>query len=39
VYRVLAEQGFTHHVSMIHGDVADALEAFCRFTGIEVVRV
>ena len=39
LYRVLAEQGFTHHASMIHGDVADALEAFCRFTGIEVVRV
>ncbi|HHX44430.1 MAG TPA: hypothetical protein GX714_10655 [Chloroflexi bacterium] len=39
LYRVLAEQGFTHHASMIHGDVADALEAFCRFTGIEAVRV
>jgi len=39
LYRVLAEQGFTHHASMIHGDVADALDAFCRFTGIEVVRV
>lgn len=39
LYRVLAEQGFIHHASMVHGDVADALEAFCRFTGIEVVRV
>jgi L-fucose isomerase-like protein len=39
LYRVLAEQGFAHHASMIHGDAADALEAFCRFTGIEVVRV
>lgn len=39
LYWILAEQGFTPHASMIHGDVADALEAFCRFTGIEAVRV
>jgi len=39
LYRVLADQGFTQHASMIHGDVADAMEAFCRFAGIEVVRV
>ena len=39
LYRVLAEQGFAHHASLIHGDAADALEAFCRFTGIEAVRV
>lgn len=39
LYRVLAERGFAHHASMIHGDIADALEAFCKFSGIEVVRV
>jgi L-fucose isomerase-like protein len=39
LYRVLAEQGFTHHASMIHGDIADSVEAFCKFAGIEVVRV
>ena len=39
LYRVLAEEGFVHHASMIHGDVADALETFCRFTGIQVVRL
>ncbi len=39
LYRVLAEQGFVHHASLIHGDIADAVEAFCRFAGIEVVRV
>ena len=39
LYRVLAEQGFTHHASMIHGDIADAVQAFCKFAGIEVVRV
>jgi L-fucose isomerase-like protein len=39
LYRVLAEQGFVHHVSMIHGDIDDAVEAFCKFTGIGVVRV
>ena len=38
LYRVLAEQGFPQHASMIHGDVADAVQDFCRFAGIEVVR-
>ena len=39
LYRVLAEEGFIHHASMIHGDIADAVVSFCRFTGIEIVRV
>jgi L-fucose isomerase-like protein len=39
LYRVLAEEGFVHHASLIHGDLAAAMEAFCRFSGIEVVRV
>jgi hypothetical protein len=28
-----------HHASMIHGDIADAVESFCHFAGIEAVRV
>jgi len=39
LYRTLAEEGFAQHASMIHGDIADAVEAFCRFVDIEVVRV
>lgn len=39
LYRVLAEQGFIQHASMIHGDIADAIEAFCKFAGIQAVRV
>jgi len=39
LYRTLAEQGFTHHASMIHGDIADVVEAFCKLAGIEAVRV
>jgi len=39
LYRVLATEGFVHHASMIHGDLAAAVEAFCTFVGIEVVRV
>ena len=39
LYRILVEQGFIHHASMIHGDIADAVEAFCKFAGIAVVRV
>ncbi|MEA3406638.1 MAG: hypothetical protein U9R48_00985 [Chloroflexota bacterium] len=39
LYRVLAEEGFVHSASMIHGDIADAVESFCHFAGIEAVRV
>ncbi|MHB1293744.1 MAG: L-fucose/L-arabinose isomerase family protein [Anaerolineae bacterium] len=39
LYRVLAEEGFIHHASMIHGDYVDAMENFCKFTGIQAVRV
>jgi L-fucose isomerase-like protein len=39
LYRTLAEEGFTQHASLIHGDLADALEAFGKFVGIGVVRV
>lgn len=39
LYRTLATEGFVHHASMIHGNLADAIEAFCRFVGIEVVRI
>ncbi|GAH24894.1 unnamed protein product, partial [marine sediment metagenome] len=30
---------FTHHASMIHGDIASSLIEFCRFTGIEPIVV
>jgi L-fucose isomerase-like protein len=39
LHRTLAEQGFTNHASMVHGDIADAVEAFCKFVGIQVVRM
>ena len=39
LYRTLIEEGFTHHVSMIHGDITSSLVEFCRFTGIEPVDV
>jgi len=38
LYRLLAEQGFTNRASLVYGDIADAVEAFCRFVGIRVVR-
>lgn len=37
LYRTLVEEGFVHHASMIHGDVAEALEQFCRFVGVRPV--
>jgi len=39
LYRTLVEEGFTHHASMIHGDLSDSLVEFCRFTGMEAVVV
>ena len=39
LYQVLAEEGFTHHASLIHGDQTAALEMFCLYAGIDVVRV
>ena len=39
LYRTLVEEGFTHHASMIHGDIASSLIEFCRFTGIEPIVV
>lgn len=39
LYRVLAEEGFVHHASMIHGDIAESLALFCKFVGIDIVRV
>jgi L-fucose isomerase-like protein len=39
LYATLAEEGFVHHASMIHGDLVDAVEGFCHYCGIRVVRV
>ncbi|MFH1009325.1 MAG: hypothetical protein V1800_17760 [Candidatus Latescibacterota bacterium] len=39
LYRTLVEEGFTHHASMIHGDVSGQLVDFCMFLGIETVVV
>ena len=39
LYRTLVEEGFTHHASMIHGDLSDSLVEFCRFTGMEAVVI
>jgi L-fucose isomerase-like protein len=37
LYRVLVEEGFIHHASMIHGDYAEAIADFCKIVGIEAV--
>lgn len=39
VYSVLVKEGFIHHASMIHGDVADEIESACKFLGIRSVKV
>ncbi len=39
LYRVLVEEGFIHHASMIHGDYTDAIADACKFLGIETVIV
>ena len=39
LYLTLIEEGFTHHASMIHGDINSSLTEFCRFTSIEPIVV
>jgi L-fucose isomerase-like protein len=39
LYRVLVEEGFIHHASMIHGDQVAALMQACKFLGITPVVV
>jgi L-fucose isomerase-like protein len=37
LYRTLAEEGFIHHASIIHGDYTQAIKDACKFLGIETV--
>ncbi|NSW52627.1 MAG: hypothetical protein HPY85_09005 [Anaerolineae bacterium] len=39
LYRVLVEEGFMHHASMIHGEYREAIGIACRYLGIETVMV
>jgi len=39
LYRVLVEEGFIHHASMIHGDFTLPIVDFCDFAGIEPVII
>jgi L-fucose isomerase-like protein len=39
LYRTLAEEGFIHHASIIHGDYTQAIKDSCRFLGIETIIV
>jgi len=39
LYRVLVEEGFVHHASMIHGDYVTEIEDACKFLGIKPVVV
>ncbi|MCD6469428.1 L-fucose/L-arabinose isomerase family protein [Candidatus Bathyarchaeota archaeon] len=39
LYRVLVEEGFIHHASIIHGDYTEAIIDACRLLGIETIVV
>lgn len=39
LYRVLVEEGFLHHASMIHGDISEPLVQLCEYLDIEPVMV
>jgi len=39
LYRVIVEEGFIHHASMIHGDYAKPIVDVCKFLGIDIVEV
>jgi hypothetical protein len=37
LYRILVEEGFIHHASMIHGDQKNALLLACKFLDIQPI--
>lgn len=39
LYRVIVEEGFIHHASMIHGDYVKPIADACKFLGIDAVIV
>jgi len=39
LYRVLVEEGFIHHASLIHGDYVQAIVDSCKFLGIEPIVI
>lgn len=39
LYRTIIEEGFTHHASMIFGDISKEMKTFCKFMDIEYVTL
>ncbi|MCE8422514.1 MAG: hypothetical protein J5U16_01110 [Candidatus Methanoperedens sp.] len=39
LYRIIIEEGFVHHASMIFGDLRKEMNTFCKFAGIDIVEV
>ena len=39
LYKVLVEEGFVHHASMIHGDYVEAIKQACQILGIKTVII
>ena len=39
LYRVIVEEGFIHHASMIHGDYVEPIADACKFLGIDAVVI
>jgi L-fucose isomerase-like protein len=35
LYKIIVEEGFIHHASMIHGDYVESIKDACEFLGIE----
>lgn len=39
LYRILVQEGFVHHASMIHGDYSECIKQACTFLNIRVIEV
>jgi L-fucose isomerase-like protein len=39
LYRILVEEGFVHHASMIHGDYVQPIKDACKLLGIRTITV
>ena len=39
LYRTIIEEGFTHHASMIYGDIDKEIKNLCKFLGIKIISI
>ena len=39
IYKTMVNEGFTHHLSLIHEDISGIIEEFCYYLDIQFIKV